>query len=96
MRSLAAVGFPVPGQAPVVEVLAVTADALAAHARLLAIEGAPAQVAQLVFAPSIMPTHTLTLQDEVSAQLLTGPVLVIEHLIDQGLAVTRLELAPYP
>lgn len=94
MRDTITIGHPEPGQQPDVEPLAVSASALPAHARLLATEASTAQVAQLPFAVAMAATDTITLDDPAIDHAVSGQITVVEHLIDQGLAVTRLELSP--
>lgn len=94
MRDTIIVGHPAPAQQPDVEPLAVSAPALSAHARLLATEAGTAQVAQLPLTVVMAATDTITLDDPAINHAVSGQITVVEHLIDQGLAVTRLEVAP--
>jgi cytochrome c1 len=95
MRPTITIGTPDPSQQPTVEPLAVSALALEAHAKLLATEASTTQVAQLPFNPAIAATDTIGLDDPAIGRTVDGTITVVEHLIDQGLAVTRLEVAPY-
>lgn len=95
MRSVVTLGQPESGQQPTIEPLAVSAAALLAHAKLLATEASTTQVAQLPFNAALLVTDALALDDPAISRTVQGRVTVVEHLIDQGLAVTRLEVAPY-
>lgn len=95
MRQTATIGQPEPGQQPTVEPLAVSALALAAHAKLLAAEASTTQVAQLPFTPALSATDSIGLDDPAITRSADGLITVVEHLIDQGLAITRLEVSPY-
>lgn len=93
MRTIITIGQPEPGQQPTVEPLAVSALAMAAHAKLLATEASTTQVAQLPFTPAMAATDSIGLDDPAISRSADGLITVVEHLIDQGLAVTRLEVA---
>lgn len=95
MRQIITIGQPEPGQPPAVEPLAVSALALAAHAKLAAIEASTTQVAQLPFTPAMSATDSIGLDDPAISRSADGLITVVEHLIDQGLAITRLEVSPY-
>lgn len=95
MRQTITIGQPEPGQQPTVEPLAVSALALAAHAKLAAMEASTTQVAQLSFTPAMSATDSIALDDLAISRSADGMITVVEHLIDQGLAVTRLEVSPY-
>lgn len=94
MRQIITIGQTEPGQQPAVEPLAVSALALAAHAKLAAIEASTTQVAQLPFTPAMSATDSIGLDDPAISRSADGLITVVEHLIDQGLAITRLEVAP--
>lgn len=95
MRQIITIGQTEPGQQPAVEPLAVSALALAAHAKLAAIEASTTQVAQLPFTPAMSATDSIGLDDPAISRSADGLITVVEHLIDQGLAITRLEVSPY-
>lgn len=94
MRQIITIGQTEPGQQPAVEPLAVSALALAAHAKLAAMEASTTQVAQLPFTPAIAATDSIGLDDPAISRSADGLITVVEHLIDQGLAITRVEVAP--
>lgn len=95
MRDIITIGQLEPGQEPDVEPLAVPALSLAAHAQLLAIEASTPQIAQLAWDPSTSVTDSITLDDGAIEHSVSGVIVVVEHLVDQGLAITRVEVAPY-
>ena len=95
MRQIITIGQPEPGQQPTVEPLAVSALTLAAHAKLLAAESSTTQVAQLHYSSSMAATDSIGLDDPAISRSADGLITVVEHLIDQGLAITRLEVSPY-
>ena len=94
MRQIITIGQPEPGQQPAVEPLAVSALTLAAHAKLAAMEASTTQVAQLPFTPAMSATDSIGLDDPAISRSADGLITVVEHLIDQGLAITRVEVAP--
>lgn len=94
VRQIITIGQPEPGQQPAVEPLAVSALALAAHAKLAAMEASTTQVAQLPYSPLMAATDSIGLDDPAISRSADGLITVVEHLIDQGLAITRIEVAP--
>lgn len=90
MRQFAIIGAPTE-EALKIERLAITQEALVARAKAVAIESQDAHVAQVLFDPTIATTDTITIDDVALPRLAEGLVTAVEHLIGDGIAVTRVE-----